>query len=49
MKFKSIQFSVAFLADGKTVASAGGDNRVRFWNPFDDAKQLREAALGAAL
>jgi WD40 repeat protein len=34
---------VAFSGDGALVASGGEDNQVRFWNPADDAKPVRQA------
>ena len=36
--------AVTFTADGKLVASGGEDNLVRFWNPDDEAKQVRQVA-----
>jgi WD40 repeat protein len=35
-------YCVGFSGDGKTVFSGGGDERVRNWNPDEDAKQVRE-------
>ncbi len=34
-------YSVAFTPDGKGVATSGGDNQIRFWNPDEDAKQVK--------
>ena len=42
--------AVAFSPDSPLVVSAGGDNLVRFWNPADDAKEVRQSAgFGAAV
>jgi WD40 repeat protein len=35
-------FTVSFTPDGKGVATGGEDNRVRFWNPDNEAKPIRE-------
>ena len=35
-------YTVAFAPDGKAVATGGEDNRIRFWNPDNDARQIRE-------
>lgn len=35
-------YCVVFLNDGKTVVSGGGDARLRYWKPDDDAKPFRE-------
>ena len=34
--------TVRFSPDGKLVVSGGDDNLVRFWNPDDEAKQVRQ-------
>ncbi len=34
-------YSVAFSPDGKLVLSAGADGQIRFWNPDEDGKQVR--------
>ncbi len=34
-------YAVTFTPDGKQVASGGADNQIRFWNPDDDGKQVR--------
>jgi hypothetical protein len=33
---------VAFINEGKQVASGGDDNNIRFWNTEDEAKQTRQ-------
>ena len=35
-------YCVSFLNDGKTIVSGGGDARLRYWLPDQDAKQTRE-------
>lgn len=34
-------YAVVFTPDGKQVATGGADNQIRFWNPDDDGKQVR--------
>jgi WD40 repeat protein len=34
-------YAVAWTPDGKSVISAGGDNQLRWWNPDEDGKQVR--------
>jgi hypothetical protein len=35
-------YTIAFSPDGKSVVSGGEDNRIRFWNPDNDARQIRD-------
>ena len=35
-------YTVSFTPDGKGVATGGEDNRIRIWNPDNDAKSIRE-------
>jgi tricorn protease-like protein len=35
-------YTVSFTPDGKQVASGGEDNQIRFWNPDDDGKAVRQ-------
>ena len=34
-------YCVSFSPDGKQVVTGGGDNQIRFWNPDEDGKQVR--------
>lgn len=34
---------VSFSPDGKLVATGGDDQQIRFWNPDDDGKQVRQS------
>jgi WD40 repeat protein len=35
-------YTVSFTADGKGIATGGEDNRIRIWNPDNDAKSIRD-------
>jgi WD40 repeat protein len=35
-------YTVAFTPDGKAVVTGGEDNRIRFWNPDNDGRQVRD-------
>jgi dipeptidyl aminopeptidase/acylaminoacyl peptidase len=35
-------YTVSFAPDGKAVVTGGEDNRIRFWSPDNDGKQVRD-------